>query len=54
MSIGITQPIVSHHMKVLCVCGLVTSRKDGTWMHYTIDHEAVKSIEGLCVGFLHP
>ena len=25
----ITQPTLSHHMKVLTECGLVTSRKDG-------------------------
>lgn len=33
----ITQPTLSHHMKILCECGLVTGRKEGKWMHYTID-----------------
>ena len=27
----ITQPTLSHHMKYLCDCNLVTSRKDGKW-----------------------
>lgn len=32
-----TQPTLSHHMKILMDCGLVTSRKEGTWMKYTLD-----------------
>ncbi|MBR5636459.1 MAG: winged helix-turn-helix transcriptional regulator [Pseudobutyrivibrio sp.] len=35
----VTQPTLSHHMKVLSDCGLVSSRKDGKWHHYTIRHE---------------
>ena len=33
----ITQPTMSHHMKILCDCGLVTCRKEGKWCHYSID-----------------
>lgn len=33
----ITQPTLSHHMKILCECGLVTARKDGKWQHYSIN-----------------
>ena len=32
----ITQPTLSHHMKVLCDCGLVRSRKVGQWSYYSI------------------
>ena len=32
----ITQPTLSHHMKILCDCGLVTGRKEGKWMYYSI------------------
>ena len=32
----VTQPTLSHHMKVLSDCGLVSSRKDGKWQHYSI------------------
>lgn len=32
-----TQPTLSHHMKILMECGLVTSRKEGTWTKYTLD-----------------
>lgn len=33
----VTQPTLSHHMKVLGDCGLVSSRKDGKWSYYTIN-----------------
>lgn len=33
--LDITQPTLSHHMKVLTGCGLVNARKDGSWMRYT-------------------
>lgn len=32
----ITQPTLSHHMKILCDAGIVDSCKDGKWMHYSI------------------
>ena len=35
----VTQPTLSHHMKVLSDCGLVTSRKEGKWQHYSISCE---------------
>lgn len=35
----VTQPTLSHHMKVLSDCGLVYSRKDGKWQHYSISCE---------------
>lgn len=33
----VTQPTLSHHMKVLGECGLVSSYKDGKWQHYSIN-----------------
>lgn len=33
----ITQPTLSHHMKILCECGLVRDRKEGKWHHYSLD-----------------
>lgn len=33
----VTQPTLSHHMKVLAACGLVSSRKEGKWQHYSIN-----------------
>ncbi|MGL5149540.1 MAG: ArsR/SmtB family transcription factor [Clostridium sp.] len=33
-----TQPTLSHHMKVLMECGLVKTRKEGLWSHYSLDN----------------
>ena len=38
---NITQPTLSHHMKILCDCGLVNGRKDGKWTHYSLNTENV-------------
>ena len=35
----ISQPTLSHHMKILCDSGIVVSRKEGKWMHYSISPE---------------
>lgn len=35
----VTQPTLSHHMKVLSDCGLVNYYKDGKWQHYSINCE---------------
>ena len=37
--INITQPTMSHHMKILCDSGIVVRRKEGKWMHYSISPE---------------
>ena len=36
---NITQPTLSHHMKILCECNLVETRKDGKWCHYSLNCE---------------
>ena len=36
-TLNITQPTLSHHMKILCDSGLVTSRKEGKWNYYSIN-----------------
>ena len=41
----ITQPTLSHHMKVLCGCGLVTVRKEGRWAHYRLACEAFQAFK---------
>ena len=32
----IGQPTLSHHMKILCDCGLVTARKAAKWSYYSL------------------
>jgi len=35
----ITQPTLSHHMKILCDCGLVDVRREGKWSHYSLNDD---------------
>ena len=51
----ITQPTLSHHMKILVGCGLVNARKEGKWQYYSLNCETLtrfkEFIEGLtCCG----
>lgn len=36
LDVGVSQPTVSHHLKKLREAGLLTSRKQGTWIHYRV------------------
>ena len=45
--LNISQPTLSHHLKILCDVGIVTGRKEGKWTHYSICCDGVKSIRGL-------
>lgn len=40
----ITQPTLSHHMKILCDSGVVTGRKEGKWMHYSISNVGLEDV----------
>ena len=37
----ITQPTLSHHMKILSECGLVQVRREGKWCHYSVNQKMV-------------
>jgi len=34
--LGLAQPTVSHHMRILVNAGLVNAEKQGRWTHYTL------------------
>lgn len=40
----ITQPTLSHHMKILCDSGVVLGRKEGKWMHYSISDKGMEEV----------
>ena len=40
--LNLSQPTLSHHMKILCDSGLVVGRKEGKWMHYSISAEGTE------------
>ena len=40
--LAISQPTLSHHMKILCDSGLVAGRKAGKWMYYSISPDGAE------------
>lgn len=46
----ITQPTLSHHMKVLCDCGLVNARKEGKWQYYSLNCETLAAFKAFIGG----
>lgn len=36
---GIGQSALSYHMKILCESGIVTSRQEGKWTHYSLNQK---------------
>src|SRR5437868_14726339 len=43
-ALGLAQPTVSHHLKVLREAGLVDSRRRGTWAYYRLVPGAVDAL----------
>ena len=39
--VNVTQPTLSHHMKILCAAEIVVGRKEGKWTHYSISEKGV-------------
>ena len=39
--VEVSQPTVSHHLKVLREAGLLTSQRRGSWVHYAVVPEAL-------------
>lgn len=42
--LGLSQPTVSHHFKVLAAAGLVVGERRGTWTSYRVRPEAQTAI----------
>jgi ArsR family transcriptional regulator len=49
--LNVTQPTLSHHMKILCDSGLVDSCKDGKWMHYSLSLEGSKKLQDMILHY---
>ena len=41
----ITQPTLSHHMKILTDSGIVKGRKEGKWMYYSLSEEGIEKAQ---------
>lgn len=42
--LGLSQPTVSHHLKVLKDAGLITRERRGTWAWFTINNERLSEL----------
>jgi len=40
---NITQPTLSHHIRILSDCNLIRTRKDGKWSHYSMNMETMEA-----------
>ena len=43
----VSQPTISHHLKVLRSAGLVDCERRGTWVYYRAEREALDAIGGI-------
>ncbi|WP_034268131.1 ArsR/SmtB family transcription factor [Haloechinothrix halophila] len=50
----LSQPTISHHLKVLRQVGLVTSERRGTWVYYRADLDALRRLSTALVGDATP
>ncbi|MBM3534750.1 MAG: winged helix-turn-helix transcriptional regulator [Alphaproteobacteria bacterium] len=48
--LGLSQPAISHHMKILTQAGLVSGEKQGRWMYYRLESARFADL----VSFLQP
>ncbi len=44
---NLTQPTISHHLKVLREAGLVTVSRRGTWAYYAVDPNGLELLSSL-------
>ncbi len=43
----VSQPAVSHHLRILRQAGLINDRRQGKWIFYSLDPEALESATAL-------
>ena len=48
--LGLSQPTVSHHLRILREAGLVEARRNGTWGYYRLVPETVAALAGALSG----
>ncbi|MCC6554576.1 MAG: helix-turn-helix transcriptional regulator [Polyangiaceae bacterium] len=48
----LSQPTISHHLKILREARLVTAERRGTWVYYSLDRGTIRLVEELCARLL--
>lgn len=49
--LGLAPSTISHHMTVLRKAGLVSARKEGTWVHYALRREVIRQVASELLDF---
>ena len=52
--LGLSQPTVSHHMKLLVGAGFVTADKRGRWVYYALEPKAFSSLQDFFSRYTAP
>lgn len=52
--VGLSQPTVSHHLKVLTDAGILNRDQRGTWAWFSIDESRLREIRQLLADFAPP
>ena len=52
-ALQISQPTLSHHMRILLDAGLVSARKDGKWIHYSLSDAGTQQAKALLCSALN-
>lgn len=52
--LGLGQSAVSYHMKILCESGIVVSRQEGKWTHYSLSSTGGRAAAGLLLSLTTP
>jgi ArsR family transcriptional regulator len=45
--LNVSQPTLSHHMRILCDSGVVKARRCGKWVYYSVDGEGCEHAKKL-------
>jgi ArsR family transcriptional regulator len=49
--LDISQSTLSHHMKILCESGIVASRQEGKWTHYSLSRTGCEYVAKLLTEY---
>lgn len=52
-ALNISQPTLSHHMRILLDANLVNARKDGKWIHYSLSKEGTLAAQQMLFSVLN-
>ncbi|MFC8273992.1 ArsR/SmtB family transcription factor [Streptomyces sp. NPDC057271] len=45
--LGLRQPTVSHHLKIMTEAGLLKRERRGTWAWFSVDHEGLRRVRDI-------